>query len=113
MTEYRKINYGQAKIGVQIERIFILNDDHDLGIMQEIMDDQFKNGISIYHVFKKDIGDLKIYPDFSVVEDLNFGLVVHREEMLERVTATKNNETVAELSLQFDELKKRAVTFNP
>ncbi len=112
MIEYRKINYGQAQNGVRIERIFILNDDHDLDIMKEIMVDQAKNGISVYHVFKKNLADLKIYPDFSVVEDLNFGLVVHREEMLERVTATKNTETVAELSAQFDELKKRAEAFN-
>ena len=111
MIEYRKINYGQAQNGVRIERIFILNDDHDLDIMKEIMVDQAKNGISVYHVFKKNLADLKIYPDFSVVEDLNFGLVVHREEMLERVTATKNTETVAELSAQFDELKKRAEAF--
>jgi len=111
MIEYRKINYGQARNGVRIERIFILNDDHDLDIMKEIMVDQAQNGISVYHVFKKNLADLKIYPDFSVVEDLNFGLVVHREEMLERVTATKNTETVAELSAQFDELKKRAEAF--
>jgi len=113
MAEYRKVNYEQARKGIKIERIFLLNDDHDLNIMQEIMEDQSKNGISVYHIFKKDIADLKTYPDFSVVEDLNFALVVHREEMLERVTVTKNTESVAEISSQFDELKKRAVIFNP
>lgn len=111
MTEYRKINYGQAQKGVRIERIFLLNDDHDLDVMREIMEEQAKNGIIVFHVFKRDIADLKVYPDLSVVEDLNFGLVVHREEMLERVTVTKNAETVAELTAQFDELKKRSSSF--
>ena len=111
MVEYREVNYNQSKIGVKIERIFLLGSEKDLEPMTEIMKEQSDNNISVYYVFKNGIANLLIYPDFSVVPDLRFALVVHREDMLERVTVTTNEEIVSEIEIQFNELKKRAVKF--
>ncbi len=111
MNEYREVNYSQAKLGVNIERIFLLNSEKDLEQMIPIMKDQLEHGIRVYYIFKNAITEQHVYPDFSVVPDLRFALVVHREDMLERVTVTTNEETVSEIENQFDKLKQTATEF--
>jgi len=111
MNEYREVNYSQAKMGVNIERIFLLNTEKDLELMTPIIKDQSEHGIRVYYLLKNTITEQHVYPDFSVVSELRFALVVHREDMLERVTVTTNEETVSEIENQFDKLKHIAIEF--
>ncbi|MHB1664949.1 MAG: hypothetical protein ACYCT7_06780 [bacterium] len=75
------------------------------------MKDQSEHGIRVYYLLKNMITEQHVYPDFSVIPDLRFALVVHREDMLERVTVTTNEETVSEIENQFDKLKHTATEF--
>lgn len=111
MSDYRNVNYSQAAKGVIIERVFLFNKKDEIDAMHDVMLDQYKNGISVFYAIKDDISKFLHYPDFSVMEEIGFGLVVHREDMLERVTVTTNQNLVGELSDQFDTLKSMATTF--
>jgi hypothetical protein len=111
MNEYKQVNYTQSRKGVIVDRIFIFNNSEEIKTMNEIMQEQSENKINVFYLLKSDVNDILHYPDFSVMEDVGVGLVVHREEMLERVTITTNQEIIGELSTQFDSLKNKAIRF--
>ncbi|MDH3725929.1 MAG: hypothetical protein OER77_00220 [Myxococcales bacterium] len=113
MTDYRNINYSQAQNGVLIDRIFIFSDENELRIMKDLLDEQHDNKINVYYVFKKQLAGRTFYPDFTVIEQLSFGIVVHRSDMLEKVTVTKNPQTIGELLSQFNTLLEFATKYTP
>ena len=108
VTEHTKMNYRQAKRGVRIERIFILKDDDDFSEMKDIMEEQSKNNIGVFYVFKDKLNKILPYASFAISEELSVGLISHREDLLGKITITSNNEIITELAWQFDIIKKQS-----
>ena len=111
-TEHTKLNYRQAKKGVHIERIFILKNEDDFSKIKDIMDEQAQNNIDVFYVFKNDLNKLLPYASFALSEELSVGVISHREDLLGKVTITSNNEIIAELDWQFDNIKKQSNKFS-
>lgn len=108
LRTYRDLNYQKAGEGVLIYRVFLLNDENELRIMYPIMIEQLQNGINVSFVFKSEVADLSLFPDFTVLPDNEFALVVPKLEKLLTVIATSNRDTVSRLESDFDRLVRRS-----
>ncbi|MBN6743111.1 hypothetical protein JKG47_22050, partial [Acidithiobacillus sp. MC6.1] len=98
ISEHAMLNFRQVKNGVRIERIFVLNNDENLEEMREIMLEQRDNGIEVRYAFKEDLYGVLQYASFAISEDLNTGIISHRDDLLGKVTVTSNSEMVTVLS---------------
>ena len=110
MSEHAKLNYRQAKRGVHIERIFILNNKDDLSEIKEIMEEQEENNINVSYAFRSDLDKLLPYASFAISEEQTAGIISHREDSLGKVTITSNNEIITDLATKFDDIKRQAQT---
>ncbi|MGC9207931.1 hypothetical protein [Acidithiobacillus sp.] len=104
-SDHSELNFRQARKGVTIERIFVLNTKNELSGLAEIIEEQAQAGIHIYYVFKDSIKNLLPYASFAISEDLSSGIVCHREDILGKVTVTTNSEWITDLATRFDEIK--------
>ncbi|WP_437560479.1 hypothetical protein [Acidithiobacillus sulfuriphilus] len=109
MTEHAMLNFKQAKNGVRIERIFVFNNENELQEMKEVMMEQRDNGIEVCYAFKDDLFGVLHYASFAISEELNTGIISHRDDLLGKVTVTSNSEMVTTLSGVFDTIKSQAI----
>lgn len=111
MEKYKDLNFLQAQRGIIIKRIFLFNNEEELNQMQQIMKEQLENKIEVYYCFKKDIEHINHFPDFTSIKDLNFAIIVPREEKLQTVTITQNKYSIAEVESQFGKILKYSKKF--
>jgi len=112
MEEYKRINFEQAKIGVIIQRIFLFTNEAEYDQMISIMQEQYDNKIHVFYCFRKEINDINHFPDFTSIKDLNFAIIVPREERLQTVTLTRNKHSIAEVESQFAKILQRSKKFD-
>lgn len=110
MSEHAKLNYRQAKKGIHIERIFILNNKDDLSEIKEIMEEQKENNIDVSYAFRGDLDKMLPYASFAISVEQTTGIISHREDSLGKVTITSNNEIITDLATKFDDIKRQAQT---
>ncbi len=104
-SEHSELNFHQARRGVIIERIFVLNKKNDLIDLAEIIEEQMRAGILVYYIFREAIENILPYASFAISEDLSTGIVSHREDILGKVTVTTNSELIIDLATRFEEIK--------
>lgn len=113
MSDHAKLNYSQAKRGIMIERIFILNKEDDLNEISEIMEEQAEKGIDVYYIFRSNLENIFPYASFAISEELATGIISHRDDSLGKVTITSNNEIITDLATKFEDIKRRSVKILP
>lgn len=109
MTDHAMMNLKKAKSGVRIERIFVFNNECELAEMEEIMSEQRSHGIAVSYIFKDNISSLLNYASFAISEELNTGIISHRDDLLGKVTVTSNSEFVTTLSGIFDVISSQSL----
>ncbi|MHB8317313.1 MAG: hypothetical protein ACYDCW_16470 [Acidithiobacillus ferrivorans] len=109
MTEHAKLNYRQAKRGIHIERIFILNTKDELSEIKEIMAEQKENNIDVSYAFRGDLDKMLPYASFAISVEQTTGIISHREDSLGKVTITSNNEIITDLATKFDDIKRQSI----
>ena len=109
MTEHAKLNYRQAKRGIHIERMFILNTKDELTEIKEIMTEQKENNIDVSYAFRGDLDTMLPYASFALSVEQVTGIISHREDSLGKVTITSNNEIITDLATKFDDIKRRSI----
>jgi len=106
MEKYKNLNFSQSMNGVIIQRIFLFNNDEEYETMKTIMSEQLDKKIQVYYCYKKDIEHINHFPDFTSLKDLNFAIIVPREEKLQTVLLSQNKYTIAEVESQFGKILK-------
>jgi len=110
MVKYKELNYSQIKKGVIIKRIFVFNNEAEYKNMKAMMIEQAKNGVQAFFCFKDDLknSNISYFSDFSVIEALNFCLIVPRESKLLTVTVSNSSELISECQSQFEKILKKS-----
>ena len=110
MVKYKELNYSQIKKGVVIKRIFVFSNEAEYKDMEAILIEQAKNGVQAFFCFKDDLknSNISYFSDFSVIEALNFCLIVPRESKLLTVTVSNSSELISECQSQFEKILKKS-----
>ncbi len=111
MSEHAAINIKQAQRGIKIERIFVFDKKEDFEVMKEIMEEQQNSGIQVLYTTKEKLFGVLGYASFAISEELNAGIISHRDDLLGKVTVTSNPEIINTLSETFDEVRRLSEHF--
>jgi hypothetical protein len=105
---YKRVNYDQAARGVEIERIFILQNQKEIDAMAHIMSEQKSKGIVIQYVLEDQIRHVSAFPDFTVFPDNGCVLYVPDLNKLLRCNVSQDKKIVDEISEDFRRIKEKA-----
>ncbi|HCK32069.1 MAG TPA: hypothetical protein DHW10_00860 [Rhodospirillaceae bacterium] len=105
---YKRVNYEQAARGVEIERIFILQNQKEIDAMAHIMSEQKSKGIFVQYVLEDQIRHVSAFPDFTVFPDNGCVLYVPDLNKLLRCNVSQDKKIVDEISNDFIRIKEIA-----
>lgn len=80
--EYLEENYKAIKRGCTITRIYIFANEIEMQENIELLNQQKKNGITIYYTFSNKITDLRIKDDIIVIGDRLTGTLILNERIM-------------------------------
>lgn len=105
LQEYKRLNYAQAKKGVHVERIFILQNQKEIDQMTGVMNEQIANGIHVRYVLEDTIKHVSSFPDFTILPDIGCAIYVPNLNKLLQCFVTKNKKIIQEIQKDFDKIK--------
>ena len=108
LIEYKRLNYQQASVGVNVQRTFVLKDETEFQKMLPIMQDQANHSISVTYLFESELPKSQFFFDFTVLPERSFALYVPKVDKLLTCIATQSSTIVAELEQTIARIKSVA-----
>jgi hypothetical protein len=112
LQKYKAANEKQAKVGVNIERTFVLQTARDIEAMRAIMDEQSSMGVKVGYVIEDDLKSLSYFPDFTIMPKFNLVIYVPNLNNLTTCIATCNKDLVDELMKDYETVQRYATRWN-
>ncbi|MEM7728592.1 MAG: hypothetical protein AAF311_04880 [Pseudomonadota bacterium] len=111
LIPYKKVNYDQARRGVKIRRVFMLDDEAEFTNMKPIMQEQSENGVEVSWVMKDDLRGLSFFPDFTLIPQHRLAIYTPSIDKLMSCVVTQNRSILSQIRSDFDKICARAKRF--
>lgn len=108
LIKYKELNYQKIAEGVEIQRIFILQNQTEIELMTNIMNEQVENGVDVRYCLEDDLKHVSFFPDVTILPERKSVLYVPNLNKLMQCYVSNNPKVVKDIQKDYENIRKKA-----